>query len=357
LRRTLQPGFVFQSLLKIDEMPLANSSTVLILDGAEMLENRIEIQLRSESMPRHTNDPISDQRQEKKHPISPKRKPPQYKHLLKPVRLPSDEMVPGLGQGTWYMGEDPRRHQTELAALKLGIDLGMTLIDTAEMYGDGRSELLVGEATAGQRQRVFLVSKVLPQNAGRERAKLACENSLKRLRTDCLDLYLLHWRGPVPLEETVEVFNELVDEGKIRYWGVSNFDLADMQELVDIPGGEKVATNQVLYNLTHRGIEWDLLPWCRERRIPIMAYSPFDHGWLKDQALEDLALRFQVTTFQLALAWVLQKENVIAIPKASEPHHVAANRDALKIQLGARDLEELDRIFPPPNHAIPLEVI
>jgi diketogulonate reductase-like aldo/keto reductase len=274
------------------------------------------------------------------------------------TKLPSGEAVPVLGQGTWYMGEDDRRRRDEVAALRLGLDLGMTLIDTAEMYGDGAAEELVGEAIAGRRDEAFLVTKVLPQHASRRGTIEACERSLRRLATDRIDLYLLHWRGGTPLGETLRAFEALVEAGKIRHWGVSNFDLSDMEELVGLPGGERVATNQVLYNLTRRGIEWDLLPWCRERGVPIMAYSPIEQGrLLRSNALATIAARHGATPAQIALAWVLRQDGVIAIPKAGTPAHVRENRAALDIHLTGEDLAELDRAFPPPDGPTPLEMI
>lgn len=274
------------------------------------------------------------------------------------TRLPSGEEVPVLGQGTWRFGEDPRRRKEEIAALRLGLDLGMKTIDTAEMYGDGASEELVGEAIAGLRSEVFLTSKVLPQNATRRGTVAACERSLRRLRTDVLDLYLLHWREEVPLEETLEGFEDLAADGKIRHWGVSNFDGADMKELVGLPGGSQVATNQVLYNLTRRGIEYDLLPWCRKRKVPITAYSPIEQGRLVGNAtVEKIAKRHDATPAQVALAWVLRQDGIMAIPKAADPEHVRENRGALDVQLTREDLAALDSAFPPPRELKPLEML
>ncbi|WP_374712180.1 aldo/keto reductase [Symbiobacterium terraclitae] len=274
------------------------------------------------------------------------------------LALPSGETVPILGQGTWMMGEGTRTRREEVAALRLGLDLGMTLIDTAEMYAGGGAEDVVAEAVAGRRDEVFLVSKVLPQNASRQGTIAACERSLRRLRTDRIDLYLLHWRGRVPLAETLEAFDQLVRAGKIRYWGVSNFDTDDMEELVQLAGGAQVATNQVLYNLTRRGIEFDLLPWCRERRIPIMAYSPIEQGrMLGNPALRRVAERHGATAAQVALAWLLRQRDVMVIPKAARPEHVRENRAALDLQLTAEDLAELNRAFPAPTRKVPLEVL
>lgn len=272
--------------------------------------------------------------------------------------FPSGAPVAALGQGTWCMAERPRKRATEIAALRRGIDLGMNLIDTAEMYTDGEAEELVGEAIAGRRDDVFLISKVLPENASRRGTIAACERSLKRLGTDRLDLYLLHWRGRHPLAETLDALLTLQRDGKIRDWGVSNFDVDDMEELFSLPGGDGVATNQVLYNLTRRGIEFDLLPWCRERGIPVMAYSPIEQGRLVGhRALRDIAARHDATTAQVALAWTLREKGVVAIPKAGSAAHVEENRAALDLRLSQQDLAELDRAFPPPEGPVPLEMI
>lgn len=277
---------------------------------------------------------------------------------VRTIKLPSGDVVPALGQGTWHMAEHPQRRQQEIRALRSGLDLGMTLIDTAEMYADGGAEELVGEAIAGRRHDVFLVSKVLPENATRRGTVAACARSLRRLRTNWLDLYLLHWRGQVPLEETIAAFEALVDTGDIRRWGVSNFDISDMQELVEIPGGEGVTTDQVLYNLTHRGIEYNLLPWCRGQRIPIMAYSPIEQGrMLGHPQLIKIAARHGATPSQVALAWVLRQEGIIAIPKAGKPEHVRENRAALELRLERQDFVELDRAFPPPTDPVPLDML
>jgi diketogulonate reductase-like aldo/keto reductase len=247
------------------------------------------------------------------------------------------------------MAEDPRRRDEEIAALRLGIDLGMTLIDTAEMYADGGAEQLVGEAIEGCRDDVFLVSKVLPHHATLRGTMEACERSLQNLKVDELDLYLLHWRGPVPLEDTLEAFETLIGAGKIRLWGVSNFDVADMEELLDLPNGDDVSTDQVLYNLEHRGIELDLLPWCERGGVPVMAYSPIEQGeLLRQPVLRSIGARHEATSAQIALAWVLRRDNVCAIPRATKPAHVRENRKALDIRLSAADLTELDRAFPPP---------
>ena len=277
---------------------------------------------------------------------------------MRMTKLPSGEVVPALGQGTWYIGDLPARRATEVAALRAGMDLGMTLIDTAEMYGDGAAERLVGEAIAGRRDSAFIVSKVLPHHATRRGTVAACEASLKRLATDRIDLYLLHWRGGVPLEETLAGFADLQRAGKIRHWGVSNFDVDDMRELDSVAGGAAVAANQVLYNLTRRGIEFDLLPQCAAGGVPLMAYSPIEQGrLLRDPTLAAIASRHQATPAAIALAWVLRQPGMIAIPKASSEAHVRDNRAALDIQLNEDDLAALDRAFAPPRSKQPLEMI
>jgi diketogulonate reductase-like aldo/keto reductase len=277
---------------------------------------------------------------------------------IRTTALPSGELVPVLGQGTWHFAEDPRRRPDEIAALRAGLDLGISLIDTAEMYADGAAEELVADAIGGHRDQVFLVSKVLPNHASRRGTAAACEESLKRLRTDRLDLCLLHWRGSVPLQDTIEAFEELAGAGKIRYWGVSNFGAEDMEELIRLSRGTNCAANQVVYNLTRRGIEWDLLPWCKERRIPVMAYSPIEQGELLEHAgLKRMAERHRASPVQVALAWVLRQEGVIAIPRAGKPSHVRENYRALSLSLAAKDLEDLDRLFPPPDRKKRLEII
>jgi diketogulonate reductase-like aldo/keto reductase len=277
--------------------------------------------------------------------------------MTRSVMLPDKTAIPVLGQGTWRMGEDARLRQQEIAALRRGVELGMTLIDTAEMYGDGATETLLGEALAGHRDAVFLVSKVYPQNAGRGRIERACEASLRRLKTDHLDLYLLHWRGAVPLAETVEGMEALIRAGKIRRWGVSNLDHDDMEELLRVGGGD-CATDQILYNVTERGVEFDLLPQLRQRRIPAMAYSPVGQGRLPPSpALSAVAERHGATTLQIALAWVLRDPMVIAIPKAGETAHVEANRRALDLVLTAEDLAAIDADFPPPRRKSPLAML
>lgn len=277
---------------------------------------------------------------------------------MKTVRLPGGEDVPALGLGTWMMGDDPGRRADEIAALRRGLDLGMTLIDTAEMYGEGASERLVGEAIAGRRDEVFLVSKVYPHNASKEGTVAACERSLKRLGTDRLDLYLLHWRGTYPLAETVAAFEGLKAAGKIRHWGVSNLDVTDMKELIGVPGGEAVAANQVLYNLSRRGIEWDLLPWMQQRSVPVMAYSPVEQAkLLNDRRLVALAAEHGVGAAQLALAFVLDRDGVIAIPKAGRVAHVEDNAGALGVVITDELRAALDALFPPPRRATSLEMI
>ncbi len=277
--------------------------------------------------------------------------------MIRSVRLPDASSVPALGQGTWHMGEQPNRRRDEVAAIRLGIELGMTLIDTAEMYGDGGAEEMLGEALRDLRDQVFLVSKVYPHNAGRGRIERACEASLKRLNTDRLDLYLLHWRGSVPLAETVEGMQALVQAGKIRRWGVSNFDARDMQELWSA-GGEACATNQILYNVTERGPEYDLMPQLARRGAPVMAYSPVGQGRLpRSRALEAVAARHQATPFQIALAWALRDPAVIAIPKATSQAHVRDNRRAGDLVLTAQDLAEIDVDFPPPSRRTPLAML
>ena len=269
---------------------------------------------------------------------------------------PAGDSVPVLGQGTWRMAEDRRKRKDEIAALQLGLDLGLTLIDTAEMYAAGGAEELVGEAIHGRRSEVFLVSKVYPHNASREGARRACEQSLRRLRTDCLDLYLLHWRGSVPLAETFAAFESLVQAGKIRRYGVSNFDLSDLEEASRLAPRPDIATNQILYNLVRRGPEWDVLPWCGRRQIPVMAYSPVEQGRILPK-LNTLAKQRGATPAQIALAWLLHRPGVIAIPKTGRPARVRENHGALGLRLTAEELAALDREFPPPRGKTPLEML
>jgi diketogulonate reductase-like aldo/keto reductase len=279
------------------------------------------------------------------------------KPTIRAVSLPDGDTVPALGLGTWYLGEQPSRRATELAALRTGIESGLTLIDTAEMYGSGAAEELVGEAIAGRRDDVYLISKVLPSHATHRGTVQACQASLRRLGTDHLDLYLLHWRGRVPLAETVAGFEELIQAGLIRGWGVSNLDAPDLDELTLVPGGARVQTDQVLYNLARRGPEYDLLPRCRAAGMPLMAYSPVDHGELLEHpAVRDLAGAKGVTPAQLALAWVLRLPEVFAVVKASTPARVTENRAALEISFSPAELGQLDRTFPPPSRKEPLEM-
>jgi diketogulonate reductase-like aldo/keto reductase len=272
--------------------------------------------------------------------------------------LPSGEEIPALGIGTWKMGETVRERANEIAALRAAIDKGMTLIDTAEMYGEGAAEKLVGEAISGRRDGVFLVSKVYPWNASRDGIVAACEASLKRLGTDRLDLYLLHWRGEHPLAETVAGLEALKSAGKIRHWGVSNFDIDDMQELIDVSGGENCVVNQVLYNLSRRGIEHDLLPWCQERHIAVMAYSPIEQGrLLRHPEVIRIAKTNQATPAQVALAFVLERDNVVAIPKTGRVARVEENLGALDLDISDADWAALDAVFPPPQGRQPLEML
>ena len=278
--------------------------------------------------------------------------------MVPPFQLGDGGAMPRLGMGTWHMGERAGSRAAEVAALRMGLDLGMTLIDTAEMYGEGGAESVVGEAIRGRRDGVFVVSKFYPHHASRMKLVAACDASLRQLGIDTLDLYLLHWRGPVPLAETVATLEELVLQGKIRRWGVSNFDVADMEELVAVPDGERVAANQVLYNLGRRGPEFGLLPWCAERGIAVMAYSPLDEGRLvRHPALDAVAKRLGASTAQVALAWLLRDRRIVTIPKAATPAHVAANRETADLVLDPAALETLERAFPAPRRKRPLEMI
>lgn len=281
-----------------------------------------------------------------------------YNAPMRTVRLPSGEHVPAFGQGTWHMGESRAKRAGEIEAIQFGLDLGATLIDTAEMYADGEAEEIVGAAIAGRRDDVFLVSKVYPHNATRRGAVAACERSLKRLKTDRIDLYLLHWRGTVPFAETLAAFTTLKRAGKIRHYGVSNLDRADMEALASEPGGSDVQTDQVLYNLERRGIEWDLLPWLRERRIPLMAYSPIEQARLVGHAkLAAFAARHGITAAQAALAWLLRDEDVIVIPKSANRERMKENIGVLDVRLTPAQLDELDRLFPPPSGPRALEML
>jgi len=277
---------------------------------------------------------------------------------MKTVQLPSGEIVPALGQGAWNIGDQRGTRAEEIATLRLGLDLGATLIDTAEMYGDGRSEELISEAIAGRRDEVFLVSKVYPHNASARGMPAACERSLKRLKTDRIDLYLLHWSGSVPIAETMAAFTALQRAGKIRHYGVSNLDLAEMQALDKVPGGAGVQVNQLLYNLTRRGIEHDLLPWLRQKHIPVMAYSPIEQARiLGNKKLTGFAGRHGMTPAQAALAWLLAHDDVIAIPKTGRRDRLKENLGALEHKLTAAQLAELDGLFPPPARPRPLEML
>ncbi|MEZ2349716.1 aldo/keto reductase [Caballeronia sp. RCC_10] len=274
------------------------------------------------------------------------------------VELPDGEAIPKLGQGTWEMGERPNARKAEIAALREGVELGMTLIDTAEMYGDGESERLIAEALSDRRDDLFIVSKVYPHNGTERGVQAACERSLKRLATDRIDLYLLHWRGGEDLPGVAAGFGKLKRDGKIRHWGVSNFDTDDMDELFALDGGDACATDQILYNVARRGPEFDLLPWLREHRLPAMAYSPVDHARLpRGGVLEKIAASRGVSAFQVALAWVLQQPGVIAIPKAADVAHVRENRAALDIHLSTDELADIDQQFKPPKVKRGLEML
>lgn len=281
----------------------------------------------------------------------------------KTVRFSGDVMLPAIGQGTWYMGESAGQRRAEVAALRAGIDLGLRLVDTAEMYADGGAEEVVGEALQGLRDKAFLVSKVYPWNAGGKKAIAACEASLRRLKTDYLDLYLLHWRGGFSLAETVEVMETLVDQGKIRRWGVSNLDYDDMQELMQVAGGDVCATNQVLYHLASRGIEYSLLPWCQQQQMPVMAYCPLAQagrlrsGLLNNDVVNKIAYAHRASAAQILLAWVISHQGVMAIPKAATIKHVEENAAALAITLSTQELASLDAAFPAPNRKTPLDVV
>ncbi len=274
---------------------------------------------------------------------------------MKSIHFPDNRQVHVLGQGTWFMGLDERLRTQEADALRYGLDLGMTLIDTAEMYND--AELVVADALKGRRNEAFVVSKVLPSNASKSGTIRACENSLSRLEIECLDLYLLHWQGSYPIEETLEAFDRLVADGKIAGYGVSNLDTGQLQRTWKCPGGEKIITNQVLYNLHHRGIEWDLLPWCREHHIPVMAYSPLNQGRLNSDVLKQIALDHNVSHFQIALAWLLEQDGIVVIPKAADKDHIDQNHAALDIQLSYQEIQQINAAFPPPECAVPLEML
>ncbi|UOE37556.1 aldo/keto reductase [Chryseobacterium oryzae] len=277
---------------------------------------------------------------------------------MKFVTLKNRNKVPALGQGCWKIGDHPNRRQQEIDTLRRGVELGMTLIDTAEYYGNGRSEDLISEAIEGMRDDIYLVSKVMPSNASYQGTIAACERSLGHLKTDRLDMYLLHWQGSYPVEETVRAFEKLVADGKILNWGVSNFDVQDLEDVFEVPNGKDCATNQVFYNLSHRGIEYDMFPWAKEEGIPLMAYSPIDESRLVSRnQLQRVADNHNATPAQIALAWSIQSGIVISIPKASTVAHVEDNAKAADIILTAEDNAILDAAFPPPHRKVNLEFI
>lgn len=283
--------------------------------------------------------------------------------MAKNVIFSGGAVLPAIGQGTWYMGENASQRKQEVAALQSGLELGLKVIDTAEMYAEGGAEEVVGEALKGRRESAWLVSKFYPWNAGVEDAIAACERSLGRLQTDYLDLYLLHWRGNVPLEETIRAMDSLQRAGKILRWGVSNFDSDDISELISEEGGEHCAANQVLYHLASRGIEYDLLPDCQQRQIPVMAYCPLAqagrlrHDLMTHTVLNAIAQQKSISVAQLLLAWVIRKEGVMAIPKASTPQHVADNAAALQITLTREELTKINQAFPPPTGKMALDLV
>ena len=278
--------------------------------------------------------------------------------MAKTVTFPNQITVCALGQGTWRMGEDPGKESAEIRALQTGLDLGLHVIDTAEMYANGQSEMVVAKAIKGRRDEVFLVSKVLPSNASRQGVKVSCEASLRRLNTDYLDLYLLHWKSPFPFSETIDAMNALVSKGYIKQWGVSNMTVSDMQKIIETQGGECCATNQVLYNLSRRGIEHDLMPWMQAHRMPVMAYSPIEQGrLLHHPVIDDIAKKHQATIAQIALAWSIRLPGIVSIPKASTAEHVRENAAALSINLTQDDLQKLDQAFLPPDGPVDLEVL
>jgi len=274
------------------------------------------------------------------------------------IRTRSGAVMPNLGLGTWRMGENEAAHREEVAALKLGLDLGLRLIDTAEMYADGGAERVVADAIEGRREEVVVVSKVLPHNASHAGTLAACERSLARLRVERIDLYLLHWPGEHPVEETLRAFTTLAEQGKIRHYGLSNFDLDELTRAEQLPGGPRIVADQVLYNLERRGVERRLIPWCASRNIAIMAYSPFEQGRFRPGgALRRVAARHDVSPAQVALAWALRHDNVVAIPKAARLAHVRDNAKAAEIVLTEEDLADIDRAFPPPRRDVPLETL
>ena len=280
------------------------------------------------------------------------------------VRLKDGALMPKLGQGTWFLGEDKSKEQDEIKSIKIGIENNMTLIDTAEMYGEGLAEELVGKAIKGyDREKLFLVSKVYPHNAGRRNIFRSCENTLKRMGVEYLDLYLLHWRGAVPLSETVECMEELVKKGKIKRWGVSNFDIDDMKELMTVKDGDKCVVNQVLYHLGSRGIEYSLYPWMQEHNIPVMAYCPMaqgaslKHELMTNKELIKIAEKYDLSIPELLLAFVLQKDNIIAIPRTSNPQHALRNAKVADVKIDEGDLEIMDREFPAPDRKVYLDIV
>jgi len=284
--------------------------------------------------------------------------------MSKKIQLLDQSHLPFIGQGTWFMGENPSAKQKEVSALQYGIDQGMSLIDTAEMYGSGGAELVVGEAIKGQdRSKLYIVSKVYPHNAGKNNIFRACEQTLQRLETDYLDLYLLHWRGSVPLSETVACMEELVRQGKIKRWGVSNFDTEDMKELWQVPDGNKCVVNQVLYHLGSRGIEYDLLPWMEKHQVATMAYCPLAQagtlrrGLFNNTAVKAVAKKHGISVAQVLLGFVLNKPNIIAIPKAASIEHVAENAAMGNIKLDNDDIKLLDEHYPGPTHKMPLDIV
>ena len=275
----------------------------------------------------------------------------------------NNQVLPALGIGTWEIGDDPKLRDEEIAAIRAGLDAGLSVIDTAEMYGNGRSEELVGEAIKPyQRAKIFLISKVLPQNASRSKMRQSLQNSLQRLQTDYLDLYLYHWRGMVPLSETVSELQALQNEGLIRSWGVSNFDIDDMEELWQLPEGQNCVVNEDLYNLETRGIEYSLLPWQREYHVPLIAYSPLGRGpkmgstMMKNEAVLQVAEEHEASAYQILLAWVMQQPDVLAIPKSSSSKHLLSNLKALDIELTPEDLQILEKAYPKPEHKEPLSI-
>lgn len=280
------------------------------------------------------------------------------------VRLKDGALMPKLGQGTWFLGEDKSKEQDEIKSIKIGIENNMTLIDTAEMYGEGLAEELVGKAIKGyDREKLFLVSKVYPHNAGRRNIFRSCENTLKRMGVEYLDLYLLHWRGAVPLSETVECMEELVKKGRIKRWGVSNFDIDDMKELMTVKDGDKCVVNQVLYHLGSRGIEYSLYPWMKEHNIPVMAYCPMaqgaslKHELMTNKELIKIAEKYDLSIPELLLAFVLQKDNIIAIPRTSNPQHALRNAKVADVKIDEGDLEIMDREFPAPDRKVYLDIV